>query len=59
MRKTYPENDVAKKLYASFRFAENGEMDEDEIVTVLRLYTDDEQSFSSEEHAEGTDGIQN
>ena len=32
-----PENDVAKKLYASFGFTENGEMDEDEIVAVLKL----------------------
>lgn len=32
-----PENEVAKKLYASFGFTENGEMDGDEIVAVLRL----------------------
>ncbi|MBQ5991617.1 MAG: GNAT family N-acetyltransferase, partial [Clostridia bacterium] len=32
-----PENEVAKKLYASFGFTENGEMDEDEIVAVLKL----------------------
>lgn len=32
-----PENEVAKKLYASFGFAENGEMDGDEIVAVLKL----------------------
>ena len=32
-----PENEVAKKLYASFGFAENGEMDEDEVVAVLKL----------------------
>ena len=32
-----PENEVAKKLYASFGFAENGEMDEDELVAVLKL----------------------
>ena len=32
-----PENTVAKKLYASFGFVENGEMDEDEVVAVLRL----------------------
>ena len=32
-----PENEVAKKLYASFGFVENGEMDEDEIVAVLKL----------------------
>lgn len=32
-----PENEVAKKLYASFGFVENGEMVEDEIVAVLKL----------------------
>ena len=32
-----PENEVAKKLYASFGFTENGEMDEDETVAVLKL----------------------
>lgn len=32
-----PENEVAKKLYASFGFVENGEMDEEEIVAVLKL----------------------
>lgn len=32
-----PENEVAKKLYASFGFTENGEMDEDEVVAVLKL----------------------
>ena len=32
-----PENEVARKLYASFGFVENGEMDEDEIVAVLKL----------------------
>ena len=32
-----PENEVARKLYASFGFAENGEMDDDEIVAVLKL----------------------
>ena len=32
-----PENEVAKKLYASFGFVENGEMDEDEVVAVLKL----------------------
>ena len=32
-----PENEVAKKLYASFGFVENGEMDDDEIVAVLKL----------------------
>ena len=32
-----PENEVAKKLYASFGFWENGEMDEDEIVAALKL----------------------
>ena len=32
-----PENEVAKKLYRSFGFEENGEMDGDEIVAVLKL----------------------
>ena len=32
-----PENEVAKKLYASFGFEETGEMDGDEIVAVLKL----------------------
>ena len=32
-----PENEVAKKLYASFGFTENGEMDDDETVAVLKL----------------------
>ena len=32
-----PENEVAKKLYASFGFVENGEMDDDENVAVLKL----------------------
>ena len=32
-----PENEAAKKLYASFGFTENGEMDDDEIVAVLKL----------------------
>ena len=32
-----PENKVAAKLYRSCGFAENGEMDEDEIVAVLKL----------------------
>ena len=32
-----PENEVAKKLYHSFGFEENGEMDGDEIVAVLKL----------------------
>lgn len=32
-----PENIVAKKLYASLGFEENGEKDEDEIVAVLKL----------------------
>ena len=32
-----PESKVAKKLYASFGFVENGEMDDDEIVAVLKL----------------------
>ena len=32
-----PENVVAKKLYASFGFVENGEMDGDEVVAVLKL----------------------
>lgn len=32
-----PKNVVAKKLYASFGFVENGEMDGDESVAVLKL----------------------
>ena len=32
-----PENEVAAKLYHSFGFVENGEMDGDEIVAVLKL----------------------
>ena len=32
-----PENEVAAKLYRSFGFVENGEMDGDEIVAVLKL----------------------
>lgn len=32
-----PENVVARDLYRSFGFVENGEMDEDEVVAVLRL----------------------
>ena len=32
-----PENEVARKLYHSFGFEENGEMDDDEIVAVLKL----------------------
>ena len=32
-----PDNEVAAKLYHSFGFMENGEMDGDEIVAVLKL----------------------
>ena len=32
-----PENEVARELYRSLGFMENGEMDGDEIVAVLRL----------------------
>ena len=32
-----PENEVAKRLYREFGFEENGEMEEDEIVAVLKL----------------------
>ena len=32
-----PENETARKLYASFGFEETGEMDGDEIVAVLKL----------------------
>ena len=32
-----PENTIARKLYASFGFVENGEMDGDEVVAVLKL----------------------
>lgn len=31
-----PENEVAKKLYASFGFEENGEIADDEVVAVLK-----------------------
>ena len=32
-----PENTIAKELYHSFGFRENGEMDAGEIVAVLKL----------------------
>lgn len=32
-----PENEVAKRLYASFGFEENGDMEDDEVVAVLKL----------------------
>ncbi len=32
-----PENMYAKKLYSEFGFSENGEMDDDEVVAVLKL----------------------
>ena len=32
-----PENEVAKRLYESFGFVENGEMDGDENIAVLKL----------------------
>jgi len=32
-----PENEIAKKLYASFGFVETGEVCEDELVAVLKL----------------------
>lgn len=32
-----PDNDKAKKLYSEFGFVENGEMDDDEVVAVLKL----------------------
>ena len=32
-----PENEIAKALYHSFGFEENGEMDGDEVVAVLKL----------------------
>lgn len=32
-----PNNDVAKRLYYSFGFEENGEMDDDEVVAILKL----------------------
>ena len=32
-----PENEVARQLYRSFGFAENGEMDGEEVIAVLRL----------------------
>ena len=32
-----PENEIAKKLYAQYGFIENGEMDDEEVVAVLKL----------------------
>ena len=32
-----PDNEKAKKMYADFGFKENGEMDDDEVVAVLKL----------------------
>ena len=32
-----PENEVAKKLYSSFGFEENGEVDDGEVVALLKL----------------------
>ncbi len=32
-----PENETARELYRSLGFVENGEMDGDEIVAVLKL----------------------
>lgn len=32
-----PENEIAKKLYAKYGFIENGEMDDEEVVAVLKL----------------------
>lgn len=32
-----PDNENAKKLYTEFGFTENGEMDDDEVVSVLEL----------------------
>ena len=32
-----PENEVAKRLYQSFGFEENGEKDGDEVIAVLKL----------------------
>ena len=32
-----PENEIAKKLYAQYGFTENGEMDDEEVVAVLKL----------------------
>ena len=32
-----PENDIARKLYASFGFVETGDKDEGEIIAVLKL----------------------
>lgn len=31
------ENEIAKKLYAQYGFTENGEMDDEEVVAVLKL----------------------
>ena len=32
-----PENRIAKKLYSEFGFTENGELDEEEVVAILKL----------------------
>lgn len=32
-----PENNIARKLYTSFGFDETGEMDEEEVIAVLKL----------------------
>ena len=32
-----PENEAAKSLYSKFGFAENGEMDGEEVIAVLKL----------------------
>jgi hypothetical protein len=32
-----PENEIAKKWYAKYGFIENGEMDDEEVVAVLKL----------------------
>ena len=47
-----PDNEVAKKLYASFGFVENGEMDEDETVAVLKLGDETASEASNDEPEE-------
>ena len=32
-----PENETARRLYASYGFVETGEMDGEEVIAVLRL----------------------
>ena len=32
-----PDNKIAKELYHSFGFVENGDMDGDEVIAILKL----------------------